>query len=234
MHVRHESLFRWLKARFPYARSTVRITTAVGDYYQFMWRGTALQYGLMPVLEPFRGPRSTPLPRTISGDEGALRAVTEHDPPSTTGKANDISDIGNALTVLRMARSGSWDYRRRVDTASCHASKACWSSRSPSCCTRTSRVRGFPSSASVSSRPDLALFGYLVNARVGAAAYNATHAYIGPALAALAALTFVLPALPYVLIWAAHIAFDRALGYGLKSRTGFRRTHVGLVGRAPA
>jgi Domain of unknown function (DUF4260) len=79
--------------------------------------------------------------------------------------------------------------------------------------------------------PDLALLGYLVNARTGAVAYNVTHSYIGPALVALAGLTFAPPALPFALIWAAHIGFDRTLGYGLKSRAGFAQTHLGLIAR---
>jgi hypothetical protein len=33
------------------------------------------------------------------------------------------------------------------------------------------------------------------------------------------------------LIWAAHIGFDRGLGYGLKYPTGFGDTHLGRVGR---
>jgi hypothetical protein len=80
--------------------------------------------------------------------------------------------------------------------------------------------------------PDLALLGYLINARIGAVAYNTTHSYIGPALLALAGLTFAPLALPFALIWAAHIGFDRTLGYGLKSRVGFAQTHLGLIGRA--
>jgi hypothetical protein len=82
--------------------------------------------------------------------------------------------------------------------------------------------------------PDLALLGYLVSARTGALAYNATHSYIGPAAAALAGLTIAPAVLPYAVIWAAHIGFDRALGYGLKSRDGFRFTHLGRIGHTPA
>ena len=32
------------------------------------------------------------------------------------------------------------------------------------------------------------------------------------------------------LIWAAHIGFDRALGYGLKYPTAFSDTHLGRIG----
>lgn len=82
--------------------------------------------------------------------------------------------------------------------------------------------------------PDLALAGYLAGPRVGAAAYNATHSYAGPALAGLAGLLLAPATLPFALIWASHIAFDRTLGYGLKSRQSFRETHLGLVGHARA
>lgn len=51
MHVRHEPLFRWLKSRFPYARLYGPYNHSGREYYQFMWRGTALRYGLMPWLE---------------------------------------------------------------------------------------------------------------------------------------------------------------------------------------
>ena len=51
MHVRHEALFHWLKARFPYARLYGPYNHSGREYYQFMWRGTQLRYGLMPVLE---------------------------------------------------------------------------------------------------------------------------------------------------------------------------------------
>jgi hypothetical protein len=84
--------------------------------------------------------------------------------------------------------------------------------------------------------PDLALLGYLAGPRAGAVAYNTAHSYVGPlALAALALAGAVPAALPYALIWTAHCALDRALGYGLKARDGFRFTHLGTIGRrAPA
>lgn len=56
MHVRHESLFHWLKARFPYARLYGPYHHSGRSYYQFMWRGTQLQYGLMPWLESMPWP----------------------------------------------------------------------------------------------------------------------------------------------------------------------------------
>ena len=78
--------------------------------------------------------------------------------------------------------------------------------------------------------PDLSFAGYLGGPRVGAAAYNAAHSYVGPVVAAVLAL---LTGRPPVLacIWAAHVGFDRALGYGLKYPTGFGDTHLGAIGR---
>jgi hypothetical protein len=54
--------------------------------------------------------------------------------------------------------------------------------------------------------------------------YNALHTFFGPALLALAAI--VLPAgyLIGALAWAAHVALDRAVGYGQRTRDGFQRS----------
>jgi len=79
--------------------------------------------------------------------------------------------------------------------------------------------------------PDLAFLAFLAGARVGALAYNATHSYIGPLLAAAASHYTGLP-LTVSLVWAAHVGFDRALGYGLKYAKGFGFTHLGRVGRS--
>ena len=66
--------------------------------------------------------------------------------------------------------------------------------------------------------------------RIGAVVYNAFHSYVGPALlAAVCLLAGLSTAVP--LIWAAHIGFDRALGYGLKYASGFSDTHLGVIGR---
>lgn len=78
--------------------------------------------------------------------------------------------------------------------------------------------------------PDVSLAGYLAGPRVGAAAYNTLHSYVGPVVAAALALTTGRPATA-ALIWAAHIGFDRLLGYGLKYPTAFGHTHLGQVGR---
>lgn len=80
--------------------------------------------------------------------------------------------------------------------------------------------------------PDLSLLGYLAGARVGAIAYNFGHSTLSPVVLAGLGLALGAPAaLLAASIWAAHIGFDRMLGYGLKYGAGFRHTHLGLVGR---
>ncbi|AUH64166.1 DUF4260 domain-containing protein [Paracoccus zhejiangensis] len=80
--------------------------------------------------------------------------------------------------------------------------------------------------------PDLAITGYLAGPRLGAALYNAAHLY---GLALMLAVLGVVSGLPILIaiggLWLAHIGFDRALGYGLKSPEGFRITHLGRIGR---
>lgn len=75
--------------------------------------------------------------------------------------------------------------------------------------------------------PDLAMLGYLAGNRVGAACYNAAHSYLGPlGVAGLALARGEDAGLTVALIWGAHIAIDRAIGYGLKYPSGFRDTHL--------
>ncbi len=82
--------------------------------------------------------------------------------------------------------------------------------------------------------PDLSALGYLANPRAGAIAYNAAHTYIA-AIGAVALAWYTAPALvPAALVWVAHIAWDRAIGYGLKYPDQFGHTHLGLIGRARA
>ncbi|WP_256748929.1 DUF4260 domain-containing protein [Mesorhizobium sp. Mes31] len=80
--------------------------------------------------------------------------------------------------------------------------------------------------------PDLSMLGYLAGPRVGAIAYNALHILAVPVLLLLAGhLSGNATAMAVALIWIAHIAIDRALGYGLKLSTGFQDTHLGRIGR---
>jgi hypothetical protein len=51
MHVRHESLFRWLQSRFPRSRLYGPYDHGGRRYYQWMARGPALAEDVLPVVE---------------------------------------------------------------------------------------------------------------------------------------------------------------------------------------
>jgi hypothetical protein len=80
--------------------------------------------------------------------------------------------------------------------------------------------------------PDLSMFGWLRGEAFGARAYNLAHTYTAPAVLAgigySAGATYLLP---FAVIWAAHIAADRALGYGLKYPGLPHHTHLGAIGK---
>ncbi|HVA28435.1 MAG TPA: DUF4260 domain-containing protein [Candidatus Baltobacteraceae bacterium] len=78
--------------------------------------------------------------------------------------------------------------------------------------------------------PDVAMLAYLRDTRVGAWCYNAFHTYTAPLVCF--AVSFYLPVLlPIAIVWGAHIAMDRALGYGLKYDDAFEHTHLGRIGK---
>ena len=77
--------------------------------------------------------------------------------------------------------------------------------------------------------PDLALIGAFASGpgQLSARAvprYNAAHAWWGPMLVGAAALTVAPVLAPVALGWALHVALDRALGYGLRTREGHQRS----------
>jgi hypothetical protein len=78
--------------------------------------------------------------------------------------------------------------------------------------------------------PDISFTAYLAGPRVGAAVYNVAHSHVGPLLLAVVLLTTGVT-LGSALIWAAHVGFDRTLGYGLKYPTAFADTHLGRIGK---
>lgn len=81
--------------------------------------------------------------------------------------------------------------------------------------------------------PDLSFLALALGPSRAAAVYNLAHSYTWPVILVVAGL--LAPAsglLPLGLIWAVHIGFDRALGYGLKYPGSFETTHLGLIGRA--
>lgn len=77
--------------------------------------------------------------------------------------------------------------------------------------------------------PDLSMVGYLANPRLGSICYNLVHTYFAPAVGVglIWWMTGQIPS-PLWLIWPAHIAFDRMLGYGLKFPDAFRHTHLSI------
>lgn len=78
--------------------------------------------------------------------------------------------------------------------------------------------------------PDFFMLGYLANKRAAAAVYNLGHTYTLPLTILLALwLTGQTAYVWVLLIWLAHIGFDRMLGYGLKYETAFKDTHLQRV-----
>jgi Domain of unknown function (DUF4260) len=75
--------------------------------------------------------------------------------------------------------------------------------------------------------PDVALVAYFAGPRWGAVVYNSTHSYIGPALLLASSVATQGLGLAVGLVWVAHIAMDRSLGFGLKYAAGFDATHLG-------
>jgi len=79
--------------------------------------------------------------------------------------------------------------------------------------------------------PDVSFLGYLAGKKVGAICYNLMHSYITPLFSGILFWYLSLTDLSYIiLIWIAHIGFDRTLGYGLKYFDGFNYTHLGKIG----
>jgi hypothetical protein len=78
--------------------------------------------------------------------------------------------------------------------------------------------------------PDLFMLGYLRKPSVGASLYNFAHIEALPILlAGFAYSQHRTTSLSFALIWLAHIALDRALGFGLKYPTFFKDTHLQRV-----
>ena len=80
--------------------------------------------------------------------------------------------------------------------------------------------------------PDMSALGFLASPRAGAWTYNLGHTYaIALPVTVLGLATGTHVPLGVGLIWCAHIGFDRALGYGLKSPEEKNLTHLGRIGR---
>jgi hypothetical protein len=77
--------------------------------------------------------------------------------------------------------------------------------------------------------PDLSALGYLAGPRRGAVFYNLAHVFTLPALTiGVGWVSGTSPVVAVGAIWWCHVAIDRAVGYGLKAKDGFDRTHLSL------
>jgi hypothetical protein len=80
--------------------------------------------------------------------------------------------------------------------------------------------------------PDLSLFAYTAGtSRLAALLYNSAHSYSLPLILGCASYAAAWHlGIAIALIWCAHIAFDRGLGFGLKFAEGFKPTHIQRAG----
>lgn len=79
--------------------------------------------------------------------------------------------------------------------------------------------------------PDVFMLGYRFGNKTGAWWYNLGHSWIIPPIFVVLGWLNGSEVLNHIaIIWAIHICFDRALGYGLKSEAGFKHTHLGDIG----
>ena len=80
---------------------------------------------------------------------------------------------------------------------------------------------------------DISIIGYLFGNKVGAFVYNLGHTSI--LAVGLLLLGYFYPAVKAYdmvgFLWLAHIGMDRAFGFGLKTYSGFRHTHLGMIGK---
>ncbi len=80
--------------------------------------------------------------------------------------------------------------------------------------------------------PDVGMLGYVANKRVGALTYNLFHHRGLAILLYLLGWYLSVPLLQlFGTILFAHVALDRAFGYGFKYNRGFRHTHQGEIGK---
>lgn len=80
--------------------------------------------------------------------------------------------------------------------------------------------------------PDLSFLAYALGPKLGGAVYNTVHIYAFGLIVLALGLVLTVPAVAGMgALWLAHCGFDRALGYGLKSRDSFSDTHLGPIGK---
>jgi hypothetical protein len=77
--------------------------------------------------------------------------------------------------------------------------------------------------------PDLPIPLYVKGPKFGGIVYNMVHTLLLPLLIGLFGVVLDYPvAQQAALIWASHIAFDRAIGWGLKYEDSFCNTDLGV------
>src|SRR5690554_1180064 len=80
--------------------------------------------------------------------------------------------------------------------------------------------------------PDIGMFGYIFNPKVGAFVYNLFHnKAIGVSLIILGMFYFSQVYTLIGIILFAHSAMDRIFGFGLKYPDSFKNTHLGKIGQ---
>lgn len=78
---------------------------------------------------------------------------------------------------------------------------------------------------------DIGAVGYIFNTKIGAKTYNFMHNYTVPTLFIVGGIVLssdITALIGYC--WTFHISVDRALGFGLKDKKSFKRTHMGKIG----
>jgi hypothetical protein len=78
--------------------------------------------------------------------------------------------------------------------------------------------------------PDISMVGYVKDSKLGALTYNFMHNFVLAISLFLVGVVANLELITYLgLILGAHVGLDRALGFGLKEKTGFKDTHLGKI-----
>ena len=81
--------------------------------------------------------------------------------------------------------------------------------------------------------PDIGMFGYLINSKIGAISYNLCHhkgIAIGFYLIGAYVQNDILQLIGIILF--SHASLDRIFGYGLKYKSSFHDTHLGKIGHS--
>ncbi len=77
---------------------------------------------------------------------------------------------------------------------------------------------------------DVGMIGYLRDPKTGALFYNLTHSHTIPSLLIASGVLFNKEAVAVVgFCWTFHIAIDRGMGFGLKHKSSFHKTHLGTI-----